>query len=179
MSLASLFENEFKIEPGEKWDDVLRSIKREPGPVAVLGGVDTGKSTLIKWLAKEIKEPCSYMELDSGQPDIGLPSCMAFKKNIMDPSPPDIYFTGDFSPTRMIGRYLGAVSALSDLSDNSKIMLINTCGWVDYSSFQYKIAKFQILKPRHLVFILPAMPDMTSHISISITGAFHTLTFMT
>ncbi|MCD6310519.1 MAG: hypothetical protein J7M18_07370 [Candidatus Eremiobacteraeota bacterium] len=155
MRLASLWDEDVKIEAGDGWVKIRDAIVKDPGPVAVLGGIDTGKSTFLRWLAGELPGTCSFMDLDAGQPDVGLPSCLSFKEDLSDKSDPQLYFTGDFSPSSSTARFLGAIAFLRNLYKDRGHLLINTCGWVDHTSFEYKIAKFRILKPGHFVFIIP------------------------
>jgi len=77
--------------------------------VFILGGVDTGKTTFIKWLANqevEQRKIIGLIDADVGQSDIGPPTTIGLGiikdkiENLSLVEPVNLYFVGDISPER-------------------------------------------------------------------------------
>jgi len=135
---------------------------QSPVKVMVLGNVDTGKTTVICYLANyffSLGKRVAVIDLDIGQQDIGPPCTITLgllDKPILKLSEIPLermIFIGKTSPS---GRMLPFVSGARELVDYAQntadVVLIDTTGWVFGSAARsLKTAKIQALKPQILV----------------------------
>ena len=144
--------------------ELARKISTFPCPVKimVLGDVDTGKTTVICYLANyffSLGKKVAVIDLDIGQQDIGPPCTITLglvERPILKLSEIPLHrmiFIGKTSPS---GRMLPFVSGACELVDEALHLadeiLIDTTGWVFGSAARsLKTAKIQALKPQILV----------------------------
>ena len=144
--------------------ELARKISVFPSPVKVmvLGDVDTGKTTVICYLANfffSLGKRVAVIDLDIGQQDIGPPCTITL--GLLENS---ILKLSDIPSTRMIfigktspsGRMVPFVSGARELVDYAlniaDVVLIDTTGWVFGSAARsLKAAKIHALKPQFLV----------------------------
>ncbi len=138
-----------------------RIIERLDGPqsrlIMIIGGADTGKSTLAASLALFLSRrwPTALVDLDMGQSRIGPPTTVGW--SVVEPSvndlsdlyPEDIYFTGSLSP---IGHLLPALTGARLMVERAlaecKKVVVDTTGLVaEPAGRVLKHFKFDILAP--------------------------------
>ncbi len=120
--------------------DVISELEK-PAIVAVLGDVDTGKSTLVTFLANILFKrgfKVAIVDEDVGQSDIGPPCVIGL--SFMDRQIffleelefHDGYFVGSITPSGLLQRSIVGVRLLLDraLEEGAEVILINTTGWV-------------------------------------------------
>jgi len=150
------------IAPDRK--ELAQKIEKYPTPltIMVLGQIDTGKTTVICYLANYLfnsGKKVAVIDLDMGQQDIGPPCTITMgilEKSILRISEIPLsrmIFIGKTSPQ---GRLVQTLSGARDLLDHalakSDIVLIDTTGWVSGGAARaFKTAKIRILKPNILV----------------------------
>jgi len=144
---------------------ILRFIsKKEIKKILFIGDTDTGKTTLLKEIAKTLisqKMPVSIVDCDIGQSFIGPSTTISFiklKKKVYNffPFPERFYFTGVISPADNIVSFLGGIEKMSKICeerDNGKI-LIDTTGYIkDKFAIEIKIHKIEIFSPDFIILL--------------------------
>ncbi|MFX1295074.1 MAG: Clp1/GlmU family protein [Promethearchaeota archaeon] len=133
-----------------------------PAKIMILGQVDTGKTTVICYLANyffNLGKQVAVIDLDMGQQDIGPPCTVTLgilDKSILKLEDVPLYrmvFIGKTSP---VGRLIQTLTGARELMDIAlplaDIILIDTTGWVFGGAARaYKSAKIRNLKPDMLV----------------------------
>ncbi len=133
-----------------------------PVKIMVLGQIDTGKSTVISYLANHflnLGRKIAVLDLDMGQQDIGPPCTIALgllKAPILKLSDIPLHRMVLIGKTSPQGRMLQTLSGAKDLVDQAieiaDMVLIDTTGWVSGSAARaYKTAKIRTLEPDLLV----------------------------
>ncbi|MFO7899990.1 MAG: Clp1/GlmU family protein [Planctomycetota bacterium] len=96
----------------------------------VIGGVDTGKTTLAAGLADLLSADAGTAEvdLDAGQARIGLPTTFAWRM-AGDRAPAGMYFAGNTSPAGQFDiSVAGSAVMVGDASAAADKVVIDTCG---------------------------------------------------
>ena len=68
------------LEVPEQWESLVPQIQRTRGTVMVIGAPDSGKTTLTKYLVRELSrrgEAVAYIDGDVGQSILGPPTTQA------------------------------------------------------------------------------------------------------
>jgi polynucleotide 5'-hydroxyl-kinase GRC3/NOL9 len=140
---AKLDELQTSTIPVE-WKDFAKDTHRERPEnlrTMVLGGLDTGKNTLITYLGNIlVKENFQVvvMDADMGQGEIGPPTTMSVSfldsqvTEFLELNPDSIFFVGSTSPAYVVGRVLRGVDKLNDYIQKNApeaTLLINMPGW--------------------------------------------------
>lgn len=153
-----ILENRHEIHVPHQWDSLFGSYLEKGGILMVLGGVDTGKSTLVKWIADSLvrggKLP-AIVDCDMGQSDVGPPSTVGMTlirktfDSFTEVSADEIYFTGGFSPgSRILQSLTGAFRLVKSAVDKAAAhIIVNTTGWIDGGAVLYKQSKIDALNP--------------------------------
>jgi polynucleotide 5'-hydroxyl-kinase GRC3/NOL9 len=144
--------------------ELAKKISEFPSPIKimVLGDVDTGKTTVICYLANyffSLGKRVAVIDLDIGQQDIGPPCTITLGLldrpilKLSDIPLHQMIFIGKTSPS---GRMVPFVSGARELVDSAltiaDVVLIDTTGWVFGSAARsLKTAKIHALKPQLLV----------------------------
>ncbi|MCD4784237.1 MAG: hypothetical protein K8T10_10500 [Candidatus Eremiobacteraeota bacterium] len=151
-----------KIRVEKTWKTVLETYVEKGGVMFVLGGVDTGKSTFVRWIANELLyrgvKP-AIVDCDVGQSDIGPPTTIGMaviKKHFSgydEISADGIYFTGDVKPE---GRLLQGLTGTIKMVEKAKTescshIILNTTGWIHGAAIFYKHCKIDAFSPGMLV----------------------------
>ncbi len=144
--------------------NLVKKLTTLPPPlkIMILGNSDTGKTTLICYLANRLINTGSrvaVIDLDMGQQDIG-PPCTITLGILKEP----ITHLGDIPPERMIfigqtspvGRVPHIVSGANDLVEHAlneaDIILIDTTGWIlGGAARAFKSTKIRTLKPHVII----------------------------
>ncbi|MEW6095411.1 MAG: Clp1/GlmU family protein [bacterium] len=132
--------------------------------VFILGEVDTGKTTFVKWLANQGVETktIGIIDADVGQSDIGPPTTIGLGiitdkvENLSFIEPVNFYFVGDISPE---GHLLDMVVGTKKLLDKALAVgidkvIIDTTGLVQRGVGEaLKFAKVKNIGPCHIIAI--------------------------
>jgi len=159
-----IYEGEYSIRgKGERigtsiWREVTRVFEcmhNRPYKVMLIGGTDSGKSTLSVYianlaLARGMK--VSIIDGDIGQGDLAPPACMGssmirgYVLDLRDLIGEEYYFIGRLSP---MGIEDHMVTGLKYLTEHAKgdICIINTDGYVDGYGLTYKSEMVDTIKP--------------------------------
>lgn len=116
--------------------------------ILVLGGIDTGKSTLIKALYHRLGG--EVVDSDVGQPDIGPPGLISrgtYEEGMMD-----AYFVGDITPR---GNLVPVMVGIAKMVKASSVpCFVDTDGWVEGDAARvYKCELIDLLEPDRLVLL--------------------------
>jgi len=118
---------------------LLRSDFIERGSCLVLGGADTGKTTLVAAIARQVSssQPVGIIDADIGQSHIGPPTTVGW--GIVDKGQAEpwqvkaggISFVGDVTPAGHLLQLTAAiVQCFQQVSRESKLIIIDTPGFV-------------------------------------------------
>lgn len=142
-------------------DEVLRLAK--PVSVMVVGGVDSGKTSLCTYLANRAlkeKRRVTIIDADLGQSDVGPPSTIGscrLTKPVIDPfemGADNICFIGATSPSGVMSKVIEGITSMIDRTTKRgvDVLIINTDGWIEgEDAVRYKIALAKQVKPNLLV----------------------------
>lgn len=145
------------------WPELCDKINRKKGIVMVLGAPDTGKSTLVEYLARELrkrKNTVCVLDGDMGQSVIGPPTTIGLAnikfadQQIALVTPYLLFFVGSTSP---VGHLLPTIVGLKKLAEKSiqhgtDITIINTTGFVKgAAAWELKFQKISLLNPGHII----------------------------
>ncbi len=145
------------------WQETARHFLKTTGVTMVLGGPDTGKSTLCQYLvyrAYVAGFPVALMDLDLGQSHLGPPGALGL--SLFPPSfpgdqglfPAGLYFIGQTSP---VGAILEVAVGSRVLADQARArgverLLVNTSGLVrGIAAHRLKQAEVDLLQPQLLL----------------------------
>ncbi len=155
------------------WDAAANRFLEIGGTVLVLGGPDTGKSTLCQYLiyrAYAAGEPAALLDLDLGQSHLGPPGALGlglFPPRFPGSSglfPEGLYCIGQTSP---LGAILEVAVGCRVLADQARaqggpLLVVNTSGLVrGFAAHRLKQAKMELLQP-HLVLALAREGELSS-----------------
>ena len=141
------------------WEDAARRFLETPGVTLVLGGPDSGKSTLCQYLvyrAYAAGEPVALVDLDPGQSHLGPPGALGL--GLFPPRlpgdqglfPEDLYFIGQTSPVGAILKVAVGSRVLVDQARGRGVrrLVVNTSGLVQgFAAHRLKQAKGELLQP--------------------------------
>ncbi len=145
------------------WRDFAGEIESVSGPVMVIGGPGSGKTTFCLYLAGlfcKAGKKVAWIDADPGQPFIGPPAVLSFtlfqdtSDLLRRKNPAFMVFIGNTSP---VGRLLEMISGVQKLyslaaSPSANLFLINTCGLVAGGAARdLKFHEIDMLSPRHIV----------------------------
>jgi len=164
------------MESPSQWKDGGQRVRRFKGVVMVIGGTDTGKSTLIRQLLAQALTPkrrIAIVDADMGQSSFGPPTCMSltlwkspFKgkesplqpMGSMSPLPVPslrvLHFIGSMSPRGYLPQVMVGIKRLVEqaLEGGADPVLIDTTGMVQgRAGFLLKQMKIELVRPRHLL----------------------------
>lgn len=131
--------------------------------VLLLGDVDTGKTTMCRWLVTEAAQAgfrVGVVDSDIGQSWIGPPTTIGTKvlssnANITE-RPDAIYFVGAISPDQHIPEMLIGLRQMVDAcwQMDADVVIVDTTGYVSNSTaLMLKSHKIDLLHPDHVVAI--------------------------
>ncbi|MEM2401566.1 MAG: Clp1/GlmU family protein [Candidatus Bathyarchaeia archaeon] len=171
------------------WKEAAGKIVRVGGcvKVAVLGNVDSGKTSFCTYLANVALgagRNVALIDGDLGQSDVGPPGTLGLsfvRKPLVDPfnlQPSSIVFVGITSPSSVIEPTInGLVELVSRaLVAGSDFIVVNTDGWVEgLDAVNYKLRLIKSLQPNFVVAIqdkdeLKPLVDLLTGLGISIVN---------
>lgn len=137
--------------------------------IFVLGGADTGKTTLIECILEILVESyrVGIVDCDTGQSHIGPPTTVGWAKvwrefNSWDELRlEDFYFTGSLSPSGNIQRTLEGVRFIFNRAkERTDKVILDTTGYISgYEAFNFKIEKINLIQP-DLIIALPREDEL-------------------
>ncbi|OGF61653.1 MAG: hypothetical protein A2Y62_02980 [Candidatus Fischerbacteria bacterium RBG_13_37_8] len=137
----------------EIWSKHLKLPRMKKGSIIIIGGVDTGKSSLVEYICGLMpgKKLFGLISADLGQSLFGLPTCFSYSsytgENIRELEPEKTIFVGSSSPR---GNFLKVIVAFHKLLKYSNkfhsITIIDTDGMVqDNAGKEYKGALIEMI----------------------------------
>jgi len=140
------------------WTEAAQILQQTKGIAAVVGEVDSGKSTLTTFLANQSLESglsVGVIDGDVGQADIGPPATISAStipatiRGLYHAKAVSSYFVGDTSPSGIPEKLIGFMARLrAEIEKTSDVVIVNTDGWVgEPSALRYKLELLDRLKP--------------------------------
>ncbi|MEW6355442.1 MAG: polynucleotide 5'-hydroxyl-kinase [Planctomycetota bacterium] len=157
------FNNDINLNIPDPWRDIAERIGGSPGLVMVLGGCDTGKSTLCMFLVRHLcgaGARVGFVDSDVGQSTLGPPMTIGGKVYTMpadvrpDLHPPCLFFTGSATPVgRMVESIEGTVRVVQRVRGaGAKWIVVDTTGMIaGEAGRQIKLQKVRLLRPDWVV----------------------------
>ncbi|MEM3512456.1 MAG: Clp1/GlmU family protein [Candidatus Jordarchaeales archaeon] len=148
-----------------QWRIAVEELDKAEKPVVVLviGGVDTGKTTLTTLLGNMALEKglrVAIVDADVGQSDIGPPCFVAMgllNHSVSDMSKvelKDAYFIGSTTPSAYPHRMIAGVKLMVEraLMLGSEVVLIDTPGWISgFRARDLNVALVYVLQPSMII----------------------------
>jgi len=161
-------------------DRVFSSITEKPFSLMIVGGTDTGKSTLAVYLANVALSRglrAAVLDCDVGQSDMGPPGCMsagfvtwrAF--DLRDMVADHYEFLGITSPRGFLEQVIDGMKSLESLvSKNTDIIIVNTDGYVRQGGAEYKVKAARALNPNAILCFRGEEGDLLRVLSEALPG---------
>jgi polynucleotide 5'-hydroxyl-kinase GRC3/NOL9 len=146
----------------DAWFKIADKILKEGNLILVIGGVDTGKTTLITFLANflyECGKKVAIVDADVGQSDIGPPCTIGLgilNKKLKDMGEAEVkgmYFVGSISPEgHLLEMVVGTKKMVDKARNYADIVLVDTTGLVSgYTGRILKRNKIELINPNFLI----------------------------
>lgn len=127
-----------------------------------MGATDSGKSTLAKYLIRELLSRdirVSLVDSDIGQSSLGLPGTISMKifhgpEDLEEFRPDKVFFVGDVNPAKKISIVLEGTKRMVDTAraEGVRCILVDTTGLISGGlGERLKIGKIGAIKPRHVI----------------------------
>jgi len=157
-----------EISAPKDWFKILDALEEGKGIAILLGGTDTGKSTLAKFLISHLCQrglKVGLVDTDIGQSSLGPPATISLALFKSHPdwdillSPPEIFFVGSTTPEGHFPIHLKGVKRMADKvsSYGPEVILVDTTGFVSgEAGRELKTRKIDLVSPR---FILALQKD--------------------
>ena len=121
-----------QIRISRQWLDLLKELPQERGRIIVIGGSDSGKTTLCRWLLSKfpaLARP-ALVDSDIGQSTVGPPACVGWR--FAGQTECQYTFTGDITPaTNPTATLAGTCKAVRDAeAAGAGLVLIDTSGYL-------------------------------------------------
>lgn len=150
------------ITPEPGWSKLVDGLVT--GTVVIIGGPDTGKSTLARYMLREFLGQglkVGFVDADIGQSSIALPSTIALKvfeqkKQLQNVRPDLLLFAGSSTPVRKTAHI---VEGTRDMVKRAKklgsdVVIVDTTGLVrGEGGKNLKLGKINAIRPRHVIAI--------------------------
>ncbi len=128
------------------------------GIAVVIGGADTGKTTLCTFLSNSLilkNRQVAIVDADIGQTDLGPPTTMAAAEvtasvvNLSQVKPSERLFIGLTSPGHAKGKVIRSIKRLVECHTKpGKMVIVNTDGWIEGNEAAlYKLQMLDELQP--------------------------------
>jgi polynucleotide 5'-hydroxyl-kinase GRC3/NOL9 len=150
-----------EIVPGAGWEDLFDELLKAGGLAVILGATDSGKSTLVRYLAGRLLEAgisVCLVDADVGQSALGLPGTISMKRFVRGKDLNDyrfrrMFFVGDVNPAKRVPSMIrGTERMTSACGRASGMTLIDTTGLISGRVAEVlKIGKIRAINPRHIV----------------------------
>jgi polynucleotide 5'-hydroxyl-kinase GRC3/NOL9 len=143
-----------------EWDEVRQKIAPSNGTVLLLGGVDTGKTTLLRLLTQDCLaqgQEVAILDADPGQSEIAPPACVGLASpqqgftTLSEIPPTTLAFVGRTTPQGSLLEYVTAVVRLAQRAQERRI-IVDTSGYLHGTGArQLYHTLFDLLKPAHVI----------------------------
>lgn len=151
-----------RIIPEPGWEGVAEDLIRHKGTTLVMGATDSGKSTVAKYLIRELISRdirVSLVDSDIGQSSLGLPGTISMKifhgpEDLEEFRPDKVFFVGDVNPAKKIPILLEGTKRMVDAAkaEGVRCILVDTTGLISGGlGERLKIGKIRAIKPRHVI----------------------------
>jgi polynucleotide 5'-hydroxyl-kinase GRC3/NOL9 len=130
-----------EIVPGPLWEDFVQELLHERGTVVLLGAVDSGKSTLAKYVIGRLVEEgvkAALVDCDIGQSTLGPPGTISRKRfagveDLGNTDPDRMYFVGGLNPAKKIPAVIDGSRKMVESArmSRSHAILVDTDGLID------------------------------------------------
>lgn len=158
--MSTFDEQLAEIEVQEEWRSL--PMDRLTGTVLVVGGPDSGKTTLVRYLIREqlrLGRRVGWLDADPGQSVLGLPGTLnlAFPEKTADELPrvAATFFVGSTSPRGHMLPLLTGLRRLQEIAreDGCESLVIDTSGLVDRNAGggALKEWEMELLRPQSLI----------------------------
>lgn len=144
-----------------EWEILANKVIHPNNVIMVIGGVDTGKSTLCRFLAETALDKgltAGLVDADVGQSWIGPPTAVGMKVlnsiDELDGFADSLYFVGYLSPERHLLQCVTGTKLMVDaaLNKGAQVVIIDTTGLIDPPiGVVLKQHKVELVRPDHLV----------------------------
>ncbi|NJE08984.1 polyhydroxyalkanoate depolymerase [Thermococcus sp. M39] len=143
--------------------DILRILEnhKKPVKVMILGGVDSGKTTLATFLANELLSlgfKVAVIDSDIGQKGILPPATISLGfPDVLFESFGEIkackhYFVGSITPNQFFGEMIAGVKILTEEAEKkADVIIIDTTGLISGPGVELKRMKIETVKPDILI----------------------------
>jgi polynucleotide 5'-hydroxyl-kinase GRC3/NOL9 len=157
-----------EISAPKEWFRILDVLEEGKGIAILLGGTDTGKTTLAKFLISHLCQrglKVGLVDTDIGQSFLGPPATISLALFKSHPdwdiilSPPEIFFVGSTTPEGHFPIHLKGVKRMLDKvsSYGPEVILLDTTGFVSgEAGRELKRRKIDLVSP---LFILALQKD--------------------
>lgn len=151
-----------EIVPGPEWQTLLSDITElGRGVVMIVGDTDSGKSSLARYLIKQLLADSikvSLVDTDVGQTSLGLPGTISFREfssaeDVENFVPDKMFFVGAVNPATRIPLIIRITgTATEECRQKSDIVLIDTSGLVSGKIGEaLKAAKIRAVHPERVI----------------------------
>ncbi len=167
--------------PGEEvidqWLEVAERVASDGGRVVLLGGVESGKTSLTALIANVALSQgrrVAVVDGDVGQADVGPPAfvSMGFVEKpvvwLRDLSAEAMRFIGTVAPGPAAGSIVAAVKELVEEAERrgADTVVVDTDGWVSgMGAVGYKLALIRSLQPAKVVLVGPGLEPLAGILS--------------
>jgi polynucleotide 5'-hydroxyl-kinase GRC3/NOL9 len=146
-----------------EWNEIAKRLIEHKGTAILLGATDSGKSTLARYLVKELTSmgvKVTLVDSDIGQSLLGLPGTISMKTFDSEASGDNrdlmaekMLFVGTFNPAYRISLMIEGTKRMVNLAKmQSDIVLVDTTGLVSGEVGKaLKTAKIEAIKPKHII----------------------------
>ncbi len=147
-----------EIESCDEWQSLLEEVEKrdERALVYVLGSVDTGKSTLCRFLIEQFARTAktAYIDCDPGQSSIGPPCTLGLRIHFQTEQTDVLLFTGSNSPHGLLLHTLAGIKKLSEkaVASGASHIIVDSSGYVlglPAREFQFQV--IDLVQPDWLV----------------------------
>ena len=150
-----------EIFPEPEWEGLVSELKKHSGTVLFLGATDSGKSTLVEYLARRLVAEAirvSVIDSDVGQSSLGLPGTISMKvfskeKDVEQYTFQKMSFVGTTSPAKRIPLMIESAKKMVDAGrEKADIILVDTTGLISGEIGRAaKMGKVRAIKPEHVI----------------------------
>jgi polynucleotide 5'-hydroxyl-kinase GRC3/NOL9 len=152
-----------EISAPKEWFALLDVLTEEKGMAILLGGTDTGKTTLANFLIFNLCRRglrIALVDADIGQSTLGPPATIGLAQFKSDPdwgvvlSPPEIFFVGSATPEGHHPLHLKGVKRMVDraISYVTDLILVDTTEFVSgEAGKELKKRKIDLISPRFIL----------------------------
>jgi polynucleotide 5'-hydroxyl-kinase GRC3/NOL9 len=173
--LPAVKENGIIVHP--EWRELVSGLRgMQESVVYLLGAIDTGKSTLCRFLVNELSREAvsAYLDCDTGQSTIGPPATVGlalYEEGNHEPFRTALRFVGSTSPSGHLIQEMAGTSRLLQLARESdaSFIIIDSPGWVNgLVAGEFHIRMIDLLDPCLLLAV--AREDELDPILANFTG---------